>query len=192
MPTDTLASSGKATISYSHGITVFSRQDYAANSSNLTTVTTASIGLTGSISYTSVSMSVAMSWVTNTTGGTTSFSTTSGAANWSNYFSGPFVFQIPCVTTLGQGEYFFAHAHSTTTSTSGNSNFTFLSFSNLHIAPQVAGPLQTLGQSITQASLNPWGMGGGIASAVTTNNTMPGSVISGQTQNNWYFAASNA
>ena len=193
------ASSGTQKYSYSHGITIFSRQDYAANSSNLTTVTTASFGMTGSLSVTVSSVSAALSFVTNSTGGTTSQSTTfNGAsfASWSNYFSGPFVLGIPCVTTLLPGEYFFAHNHSSTAATGGNAIFAgstnLLSVSNLHVAPQVVGPLQTLGQSITQASLAPWGMGGGIASAVTTSSSMAGSVVSAATQNNWYICLSNA
>jgi hypothetical protein len=193
VPTDTIVgSSGTNKHSYSHGITIFSRQNYGAQSSNLTTVTTASMGYTASLSYTGTAQSAAFSWVTNTTGGTTSFSTTSSDGGWSVYFTGPKQFAIPCVMTLQQGEYFFAHAHSTTTGTAGNSNFTLMSFSNLHIAPAVINSqLGILGSSQTFASLNPWGMGGGIASAVTTNASMAGSVISGQTQNNWYVGLSN-
>jgi hypothetical protein len=190
IPTDTLASSGKNAISYSHGVTIFSRQNYGAQSTNLTTVATASMGFTASISYTSISQSVAYSWVTNTAGGTTSFSTTSSNGNWSSYFTGPMIFPIPCVTTLVDGEYFIAHQQSTTTGTTGNSNFTLVSFSNLHIAPQVVN-VGVLGSSGTQASMNPWGAGVGIASAVTTNNSMAMSVISGATVNNLYMAMSN-
>jgi hypothetical protein len=193
-----LASSGTQGYSYSHGVSIYSRQNYGAQSSNLTTVSTASFGLTASLSVTVSSISAAFSYVTNTTGGTTSFSTAVNGASfssWSNYFSGPFVFGVPCVTTLQIGEYFFAHAHSSTAATVGNAIFAgstvLLSVSNLHIAPQVVGPLMLPGESITQASLNPWGVGGGIASAVTTNNSMAGSVISGATQNNWYIALSN-
>lgn len=193
-----LASSGTQVYSYTHGITVYSRQNYGAQSSNLTTVTTASLGITASLSITVSSVSAGLTYVTNTTGGTSSFSTAVNGASyssWSNYFSGPFVFAIPMLTTIQQGEYFFAHAHSSTAATGGNALFAastvMMSFSNLHVAPQVVGPLQLPGQSVTQASLNPWGLGGGIASAVTTNASMPGSVISGQTQNNIYLALSN-
>lgn len=199
LPVTGVASSGTQKYSYSHGVTVFSRQNYGAQSSNFTTLTTASFGLTGSLSITSSSVSAAYSYVTNTTGGTTSFSTAFNGASfssWSVYFSGPFQFQIPLLTTLQAGEYFVAHNHSSTAATGGNALFALssvlLSVSNLHVAPQVVGPLQLPGQSVTQASLNPFGMGAGVASAVTTNNSMAGSAVSGQTQNNWYFAASNA
>jgi hypothetical protein len=184
-------SSGTERFSYSHGITVFSRQNYAAQSTNFTTFTTASMGATFGLTYSSSSQTVNYSYVTNTTGGTTSFSTTSGSNNWSSYFTGPMLFPIPCLTTFQVGEYFFAHQHSSTTGTTGQ-NTTLMSISNLHIAPQVVGGLGVLQSSGTYASMNPWGMGAGIASAVTTNNSMAGSVVSGQTQNNIYMALSNA
>lgn len=191
VPTDTLASSGINAFTYSHGITLFSRQNYGTGLTNLTAITAASGGLTASLSYTSISQSAYMSWVTNSTGGISTFSTTSSNAGWSNYFTGPMLFPIPFVTTLVDGEYFIAHAHSSTTGTTGNSNFTLLSVSNLHIAPQVVN-VGVLGSSNTQASLNPFGAGVGIASAITTNNTMAMSVITGATRNDWYLAMSNA
>jgi hypothetical protein len=198
LPVVAAASSGTQKYSYTHGVTVFSRQDFGAHSTNFTTVTTASVGITASLSVTVSSISAGLTWVTNSTGGTTSVSTAYNglsSASWSVYLSGPFVVGIPCLTTFQPGEYFFAHAHSSSAATGGNALFALstvlLSVSNLHIAPQVVGPVQTLGQSITQASLNPWGMGAGIASAVTTNNSMAGSVVSGQTQNNWYFQGQN-
>lgn len=191
-----VASSGSDKYSYTHGITIFSRQNYGASSTNLTMVATASIGFTASISYNTGSVSAGSSWVTDTTGGTTSFSTTSNATNWSSYFTGPKLFPIPCVTTLGDGEYFLAHAHSSTASTN-NSAVTLMSVSNLHLgmggsAGTGVNTLGVLGSSGIVASLAPNGAGQGIASAITTNNTMPMSVISAATQQFWYCNFSNA
>lgn len=185
-------SSGTDVFSYSHGVTVYSRQNYGTGSTNLTTVTTASMGLTASVSANSASLTFGYSWVTNTTGGTANFTTTSQGLGFSSYLTGPILMSIPCVTTLQQGEYFFAHAHSSTAAEAGLFLTPLLSVSNLHVVPQVVGPLGVLGSSGTLNSVNPWGIGAGIASAITTNATMPGSVISGGTQNNWYMALSNA
>jgi hypothetical protein len=185
-----VASAGSQKFSYSHGFTVFTRQNFGAQSTNLTTVGTASFGLSGSLSYTSTSILMGYSWVTNSTGGTTSFSTTSSSSNLATYFSGAKLFPVPWVTTLLPGEYFFAHAHSSTTQTN-NSNVTLMSFSNLHIAPQLQN-FGVLGSSGTFSSLIQAGAGAGVASAITTNNTFPMSVVSGTAQNNIYMAFSNA
>jgi hypothetical protein len=94
-------------------------------------------------------------------------------------------FPIPIGMALPAGEYFIAHQHSSTTATS-NSNVTLMSFSNLHIAPQLLTH-GVLGSS--QASVpyfgGPAGMGLGVASAVTTATTMAGSVVSAATQQYW-------
>ena len=184
-------SSGTAIHSYSHGITVLTRQNYGTGSTNLSYLTTGSIGITGNLTWSSGSQSVNFVWVTNTTGGTSSWSTTSGAANWSSYFTGPKQFRIPMITTFTQGEYFFAHKHSSTTATSG-SDITLVSYSNLHIAPQLF-TFGTLTSTATIASgALAAGMGDGIASAFTTNNTMAGSVITATPKNLWYMNFSNA
>jgi hypothetical protein len=175
--------------SYSHGLTFFTRQDFAGNSSNMSQWTTASFGMTGSLSQSSSSASVALSWVTNSTGGTTSFSTTSGSNLWTNFFTGMQMFRIPLVTTLTPGEYFIGQAHSSTTATVG-SNFTLLSVSNLHVAPQ-PNTFATITSSGSLGASSPDGQGLGVASAVTTNNTMAMSVVSANTQNWWYMNFSN-
>ena len=186
VPTATSAnSSGTERWSYKHGISIFTRQDYGANSTNLSCVGTASGGLTAGMTYSSGSQSFAMSWVTDTTGGVGSFSTTSGAGNWSSYATGVKMFQIPFYTTLSAGEYFIAHQHSSTTATTG-SNVTLMSVSNLHIAPllQTAGVFGSTNASIATVG-GPAGLGIGPASAVTTNATMAASVISAATANIW-------
>jgi hypothetical protein len=105
--------------------------------------------------------------------------------------TGPKIFPVPLNAVLSVGEYFIAHQHSSTTGTTG-SNVTLLSFSNLHVAPQV-NSYGVLGS--TQASLafrgGPAGMGLGVASAVTTNATMAVSVISASVQQFWvqHFSA---
>src|SRR5258708_5906721 len=183
-------SSATNKFSYSHGLTLFTRQDFAGNSSNISQWTTASFGMTGSLSQSSSSASVALSWVTNSTGGTTSFSTTSGSNLWTNFFTGLQMFQIPLVTTLTPGEYFIGQQHSSTTGTVG-SNFTLLSVSNLHIVPQSI-TMATITSSGSLGASAAQGLGIGVASAVTTNNTMAMSVVSAGTQNWWYMNFSDA
>lgn len=182
-------SSGRQSYSYTHGVTLWKRQDWAANSTNMTTVTTASVGVSMSRSHTASSNSVTISWVTNTTGGTSSFTTTSNGNNWSNFFTGMRLLAIPLVTSFSAGEYFIAHRHSSTTATSG-SNLTLMSFSNLMQAQLVntffasGGPFGvSVGQS---SSAQPAGIGLGIASAVTITTTYAASVITATTQHVWF------
>lgn len=182
-------SSATNKFSYSQGLTLFTRQDFAGNSTNMSQWTTASFGMTGTLSQSSSSASIALSWVTNSTGGTTSFSTTSASNNWTNFFTGLQMFRIPLVTTLTPGEYFVGQQQSSTTATVG-SNFTLLSVSNLHVAPQV-NSFATITSSGSLSFSSPEGQGIGVASAVTTNNTMALSVISAGTQNWWYMNFSN-
>jgi hypothetical protein len=184
------SSTGSEGYTYAHSISVFRRQDYAANSSNLVFVASASGGLTAAMNYAGTgvggaSQTYAMSWLTDTTGGKATFSTTSGAGNWSSYATGVKRFQIPFNTFLSAGEYFFAHQHSSTAATSG-SNVVLLSVSNFQIQP-TALTFGVLGSS--QASLS--GVGAGIASAVTTNDSMASSVISANA-NQWVQYFSNA
>jgi hypothetical protein len=100
------------------------------------------------------------------------------------------LFQIPLVTTLTPGEYFVGQQHSTTTATGGNSNFTLLSFSNFHIVPQTL-TIATITSSGSLVSSVEEGIGVGVASAVTTNNTMGANAISAGTQNGWYMHFQN-
>jgi hypothetical protein len=178
-------SSGSEGYTYAHGISVFQRQDNGANSTNLSLVKTGLGQLTATMSYSSGSQSFGMSWLTDTTGGAATFSTTSGAGNWSSYATGIKAFQVPIGAALAPGEYFIAHQHSSTTATS-NSNVTLLSVSNLHVAPLVNtyGLLGNSSASIASVA-GPVGLGNGVASAVTTNATMAASVVSASVVNNW-------
>lgn len=185
-------SSGTERYSYTHGLTVFTRQNYGTGSTNLSYLTTASFGLTGGMTYSSGSQTMALSWVTNTAGGTSSFSTSLENGGWSSYLTGPKMFRIPMITTLTAGEYWFAHRHSSTTGTTG-SDVTLLSFSNLHIAPQLFTFGTVTSSAIFASGALAAGIGDGIASAVTTNNTMAGSVITASAVKNlWYMNLSNA
>ena len=180
-------SSGRQSYSYSHGVTIFTRQDWAANSTRLSYLTTGSFGLSFSRSHTGSNNSISAAWVTNSVGGTSSFSTSSNASNWAQFFTGIRQFAIPMVTSFSAGEYFIAHRHSSTTATV-NSNATIWFISNVYIAPQLVA-FRRMGNSVANMTLSsamPGGIGFGIASAVTTNDTMPASVISAGTQQYWY------
>lgn len=172
-----VASTGTERYSYSQGVTVLSRNGFGASSTQLSYFTTASFGLTAGLSYSSTSQSFVMSWVTNSTGGTSSFNTTSSSGNWSSFITGPKLIQIPFNTTLTQGEYFFAFNHSSTSGTT-NSNVTLLSISNLHFTAQslTYGILGFSQASFSSNALE--GLGYGVASAMTTNNSMAMTVIS--------------
>lgn len=175
-------SSGSEGFSYVHGLTVFTRQDYGANSTNLTTFLSNSFGLTATMTYSSSSQTVGISWNTDATGGTSAYTTTSADGNWTSFATGPKAVQIPLAAYFSIGEYWFAHGHSTTALTS-NSSVVMLSVSNLHIAPQVQ-TFGILGGSVTLASAGVHGIAGP-ASAVTTSSTMPGSVITASLVNFW-------
>jgi len=125
----------------------------------------------------------------DSTGGTSSFSTSSADAGWSAFVTGPKYLSVPFSTSLSAGEYWLAVQHSSTTNTS-NSNITMLSFSKL-LQQWPVVTVGSLGASVTLASSGPEGMGIGVASAITTNTTMAASVISASTQPLVYFAISN-
>lgn len=190
-----LASTGTARFSYAMGMTLFKRQDFGANSSNMSYWTSASFGMTAGVSHSSTSQSFIFSYVTDSTGGTTSFNTTSNAANWSTLLNSNRIIRMPLVTTLAPGEYFMAINHSSTSGTT-NSNVTLLSVSDrvVQFASQAVG---ILGQSVvTGLIVDDYfaGIAGvGSASAVTTNNTMAISVVTNGT-NQWFpqFAAYSA
>jgi len=183
------ASTGSEGYSYGFTANIFSRQDYGANSTNLVTYTTASGGISASMGYSSTSQVFQLSWVTDSTGGTSSFSTTSNAGNWSSFATGPKFFSVPLNTFLSAGEYWLGLQHSSTAATS-NSALTFLSFSKL-LQQWPVVTIGSLGGSATLAFSGPDGMGIGVASAITTSTTMAASVISASTQPLVYFAISN-
>lgn len=184
------ASTGTNRFSYSNGITIFTRQDYGANSTNLSYLTTASFGLTAGLSYSSTSQSFVMSWVTDTTGGTSSYNTTSSNAAWSNFLHGNRFLKMPCLTTLTAGEYFIANRHSSTRGTTG-SNINLFAISNFICSNQLI-QLNFLGSSGSNNTFDFFGgIGSGFASAVTTNATMAASVISTTNIGRWIFNMSN-
>lgn len=188
-----VSSTGSEGYSYGFTANIYSRQDYDANSTNLVTYATGSGGVSAAMNYSATgaggSQTFAMSWVTDTTGGVGTFSTTSVAGNWSSYATGPKFLTIPFSPTyLSAGEYWLAVRHSSTTATS-NSNVTLLSFSKL-LQQWPAVTVGSLGSSATLASSGPDGMGAGVASAITTNTTMAGSVISASVQPMVYFVIS--
>ena len=187
-------SSGTERFSYSKGLTVLTRNGFGGSSSQLSYLTTGSFGLTAGMTYSSSSQTYVVSWVTNTTGGTTSFSTTSSSNGWSNYASGAFVIGMPMVTSFSQGEYFFAHGQSSTTGTTG-SNAPLMSISALQIVPAIV-QINSFGTGTLQTTVSqyyqPFGFGEGVASAMTTNNTYAASVISAATRQWQYMALSNA
>lgn len=168
------ASTGTAAVSYSHGLSIFTRNGYGANSSQMSFLTSASFGFSAGISYSSTSQSFVMSWLTDSTGGTSSYNTTSNGNGWTSHAAAGVIYGIPFVTTLPAGEYFFGFQHSTTTGTT-QSNITLVSFSMQLVSHRIAG-VHRLGTA-SFSYYDREGVGCGLASAVTTNNTMAISVI---------------
>ena len=180
-------SSGTYLYSYKHGVTLFSRQNNDASSTNLSAIKTGSGGFFAGLTVSSSSQSFSMGWVTDSTGGMSTISTTSaGAGNYSSSLTGNKIFPIPFVTALPVGEYFIAHQHSSTTAGTQSSNVTIMSFSNLHIAPQLLNYGVFGGTNATEASLGgPAGIGLGVASVMTTNATVAASVVSANVVQYW-------
>jgi hypothetical protein len=181
-------------LSYSHGFTIFSRQNYGAQSTNLTTCCTGSWGASISFQHSSSnSQSLDIRWQTDSTGGTSNFGTNSAGNGWSARVLGPRLVRIPFVTTLPAGEYWIAHAHSTTAASTGNTATTIMQVSNFHIVPQLLNSnLMLMGIGTTSSSVGHlWPAAQGVASAITTNNSMAMSVISNLTVQNWYWNAGN-
>lgn len=172
-----VASTGSEAYSFTQGFSVFTRQNYGLSSTNLSYLTSASFGMTLQYLYSSTSQSLNASWVTNSTGGTSGFASSSSNANLSSLWTGLKYVRVPLVTTLTAGEYWLGQQYSTTASTS-NSGATILSLSNIALSI----PVMTLGNFGTAGSLAGWHpgkQGVGVASAFTTNNTMAMSVITG-------------
>jgi hypothetical protein len=181
------ASTGSEGYSHIHRVVFFNRQDYSANSTNLSYSTSASAGVTATLGYSGTSQQFGMSWNTDASGGTSAYTTVSNAGGWSSFVTGAKFFQIPVSgpspgkgITLSAGEWFVAHQHSSTTATS-NSNVTLLSVSNLRQILQDVGAPGVMGNSVAATSLGPIGMGYGNISGITTGATMAGSVITAAT-----------
>jgi len=179
-------SSCRESFSYSQGFSIFTRQDYAANSTNLSYLTSGSVGISYSFSQTSSSQSLSVAWVTNSTGGTSSWSSSSAGATAGlvSSWTGLKYLPVPLVTTLTAGEYWIGHRQSSTGSTV-NSAITIASISHLW----VSYPAMSMGQIgfAGNRSWHPGKQGHGYASAFTTNNTMAMTVISTNSQQFPYF-----
>ena len=176
---------------YTYGLSAFlySRQDYSANSTNLAPVVSGLFRLNASLSYSSGSQTMGVSWVTDTTGGVANLTTTSGDAGWSVYLSGPKMLSMPFVTALPAGEYWMALQHSSTTATS-NSNVTLMSVSQLQlVAQQASVSAGVLGASVTANSA--FMDVGLIATTPVFSTTMPFSSVVAGGRPIW-FALSNA
>ena len=93
--------------SYSQGATLFKRSDYGVNSSVLSYVLSGlgGISFSNGISRVTSSNVLRVSYITNSTGGTTSWSTVSASNAYSSYWTGLKYLPIPFVTTLSPGEY---------------------------------------------------------------------------------------
>lgn len=159
----------------SHQVTIWKRSDYGANSKSLASVVAGSFGMSFDMSYNNSSHSCTVTWVTNSVGGTTTWSTASAGVNYSSYWTGLKFVQIPLVTTLTENEYWIAHRHTTAASAS-NSAFTMMSVSNLAHTHQITsvGGFSTAG---SYTGLAPIYAGMGFGAASGTTNTMNASAI---------------
>ena len=187
-----LASTGSEAFSYALSANLYQRQDYAANISTLTWLTSGSFGLTGTLGYSSTSQQFGLSWVTDSTGGTSNLTTTSSDAGWSNFAVSAFVYSVPMSSVLTAGEYWLAFQHSSSSATS-NSNVTLLSISQLQVIPTQAATAKTLGGSAGTAFMagGPGWNNGFLATTPTTSGTMAISAIGNGFRSPW-FAFSNA
>ena len=186
-------SAGSNGWSITQGITLFKRSGYdATGSSVLSMITTASGGMSFSHTYSSITnQALKVSYVTNSTGGTTSWSTQSASNAFTSYWTGLKYFPVPLVTTLTPGEYWIAYGK-TTGSNALNSTITNqMLMSDL----QINNPIITLGSigfaGTTDAQMNGYGpakYGHGYASAITTNAAMNLTNISTNASSNFpYF-----
>jgi hypothetical protein len=174
-------------LTYFHGLTLFSRQDYTNNSSNLSSFASASFGISHTFSYSSLSGSATVAWATNSAGGTSSASfTDSIISGMTSYLTGLKFAQIPFVATLTSPEIWIAHNESS--STSGSPPCVSVSFSDVYMTPLVS-TIGAWSNSGSDTARNPQGEGFGNASA--TANTMPFSNISAATQAFIYHNYSN-
>lgn len=187
------ASTGSEGFSYALSAFVYRRQDYAANSSNLTHVGSASFGYSASLGYSSTSQQFGMSWLTDSTGGTANVTITSSDANWSNYANGARVFSLPFGTTLPAGEYWACFQHSSTTATS-NSNVTLVSMSQLQYpSQQPNASAGYMGQTTTANSVYGANQNVGLLTTTPiTSTTMAITAISFPLARPIWFAMSNA
>lgn len=178
-PTATSAnSSGSVAYFYSHSAYLWSRNGTGASSTQLSSMASGSFGLTATVSWSSGSQSFGMSWVTNSTGGNSTFSTTSSDAAWSSYMTGMKRMAVPVVGSLAAGEYLFMNGRASAASTSGQSTV-LLSNSVLYINDGTAsigvfGGAGQVSNSGVHGGMIPGQIGTG---AFTTNATAPQSAL---------------
>jgi hypothetical protein len=176
---------------YSQGVTFFQRSNYAANSSQIYSVATASWRMTHSMSYNNSSHSYRWYYQTDSVGGTTSWSTASQGKNYSSYLTGGKIIQIPFVTTLAPGEYWVAVNQSTTAGAS-NSAVTMQQMSNILISSHLYG-IGFIGLSAgSDQRVFPWGANAGVGNATGTTGTMSlSAILAGNVGPTWYFNFQN-
>lgn len=185
------ASTGSLGYSYALSAFMYSRQDYTANSSNLAFVNSGSFGMTASLGYSSTSQVYGLSWVTNTSGGTSNTTVSSADAGWSNFASGIRVLNVPLQTTLTAGEYWMMFQHSSS-SASSVSNVTLQSMSLLQQVQANTFAAGFFGASTTVgAALGPGQNVGVVAAPLTTNATMPLSAVTASFRAPIWFAMGN-
>lgn len=171
MPALTSANSTwNGTWQMTHKAILWSRQDYAASSKSMVSVGSGQFAMTWQMSYNNSSHSAWASYVTNTTGGTTSWSTASQGVNYSSYWTGYKFLQIPLESTLAQGEYWIAHQISTAAAAS-NSNMTMMSISNLAVSNQLT-TVGGIGSNGSYTSIFPYLGNVGFGAATGTTGTM--------------------
>lgn len=184
------ASTGSQGLSYAVSAFAFTRQDYSANSTNLSFVQSGSFGLSASLGYSSTSQVFGMSWVTDASGGISNLTTTSGDAGWSVYANSMRVISIPFpATTFTAGEYFMGFQYATTSATS-NSNITLLSMSHMQLSGPAAATAVFLGDSAAGTTMGPH-YGLLVSAAPVLSNTFAAGNIRSDVRAIW-FALSNA
>ena len=129
------ASTGTARFTMTDGVTLFTRVAADISSSQLSSYLTLSGGFTAGLSYSGTSQSFAMSWVTNSAGGTKSFGVTSSDSGWDRFITGRRSLFLPYAGTINSGEYFICFANKSTSATT-QSNIAILSASYLCFSNQ--------------------------------------------------------
>ena len=184
--------SGSCTHGLYHGVTVFKRQDFGANSSNIVSIASASWGLSGHATVSSSSQSFSARYVTDSTVGTSAVWANSQSTNtsWGTQLTGYKLIQIPMVTTLTAGEYWLCHRVSSSNTTAGGSSISgILQHSNFIMTLQGSLSVGLIGVAGAATGSNFGGQGMGAATGTTA--TMGLNNISTGTQHIFYCNFSN-
>lgn len=180
-------STGSWSVHCNHSVWLFSRSNFAANSSQMVSLTSAVAAFTMKYTMSSTRHTLSMYYATNDAAGTTSWSSNSSGQGLTAYFTGLKWNQAPLVTTLGPGEYWMMHKLATSVTT-GNSNYMPISISMMNIS-NIATTIGQFGKSVSHATAHP--MGEGCGSASGTTNTMSISAISAGPYRPAWFAWNN-